>query len=69
LSVRRLFISSLVDAQEIGLRDDPSQGHENANQAAVTQRFPAVKPAESDDEACLGVADDGTAHWAGFVDD
>ena len=28
-----------------------------------------MKPAESDDEACLGVADNGAAHWAGFVDD
>ena len=51
------------------LRDDPSQGQENTNQAAVAERFPAVEPAESDYEACLGVADDGTAHRAGFIDD
>jgi hypothetical protein len=54
---------------EVDSRDDPSQGHENSTQAAVAERFPAVKPAGSDDEACLGVADDGAAHWAGFVDD
>jgi hypothetical protein len=55
--------------QEIGLRDNPSKGHQNATQAAVAQRVPAVDPTESNDEACLGVTDDGTAHWAGFVDD
>ena len=55
--------------EEIGLRDDASQGHENATQAAVAERFPAVEPAGSDDEACLGVSDDGATHWAGFADD
>ena len=68
---KNLFVSQETFhlIERLNLRDDPSKGHENTTQAAVAQRSPTMEPAESDDEACFGVADDGTAHRAGFVDD